>query len=188
MITFFKTFSQSIIAVDAKQPIQDEHKNRLIWLFGNATPIAYFEMDGKYIGPRREMITPWSTCAVEIVQNMGIDYIERIEEYFPAGEIPEYDPMLQRVYTKLGQDIFITDKQPDSIVLIDDVETYNQQEGLALNEDEIDYLNNVSRKMGRKLTDSEVFGFSQVNSEHCRHKIFNGKFVIDGEEKVLFFN
>ncbi len=185
MITFFRTPLQSIIAVDAKQPIQDEHKNRLIWLFGDATPIAYFEIDGKFIGPRREMITPWSTCAVEIVQNMGIDYIERIEEYFPAPPDTSgvVDPMLQRVYEKLDQDIFTTDKQPEAIVLIDDIETYNREEGLALNEDEIDYLNNVSRKMGRKLTDSEVFGFSQVNSEHCRHKIFNGKFVIDGEVK-----
>lgn len=183
MITFFRTPSQSIIAVDAIHPIQNELQERLIWLFGKAEPIPFFEINEKFTGPRREMITPWSTCAVEITQNMGITGITRIEEYFPAGEVPEYDPMLQRIYKKLDQDIFTTDKQPESIVLIDDIEAYNQQEGLALNEDEIDYLNNVSRKMGRKLTDSEVFGFSQVNSEHCRHKIFNGKFVIDGEEK-----
>ncbi|HHT29289.1 MULTISPECIES: phosphoribosylformylglycinamidine synthase [Petrimonas] len=182
MITFFKTPSQSIIAVDAQCPIQDEHQNRLVWLFGNATPIAHPQLDGKFIGPRREMITPWSTCAVEIVQNMGIDYIVRVEEYFPAGEVPEYDPMLQRVYSGLDQHIFTVDKQPEPIVLIDDIGEYNQKEGLALSEDEIEYLNNVSRKLGRRLTDSEVFGFSQVNSEHCRHKIFNGKFVIDGEE------
>lgn len=182
MITFFKTPSQSIIAVDAQCPIQDEHQNRLVWLFDNATPIAHPQLDGKFIGPRREMITPWSTCAVEIVQNMGIDYIVRVEEYFPAGEVPEYDPMLQRVYSGLDQHIFTVDKQPEPIVLIDDIGEYNQKEGLALSEDEIEYLNNVSRKLGRRLTDSEVFGFSQVNSEHCRHKIFNGKFVIDGEE------
>src|SRR5690606_18413905 len=47
----------------------------------------------------------------------------------------------------------------------------------------IDYLNQVSEQLGRKLTDSEIFGFSQVNSEHCRHKIFNGTFIIDGQEK-----
>ncbi len=214
MITFFRTPSQSIIAVDANQPIQDEHKNRLIWLFGNAEPIPYFEINEKFIGPRREMITPWSTCAVEIAQNMGIDYLDRIEEYFPSplnppkgdlssgNELPQgnlnedvakslplgevggaFDPMLQRVYKKLDQEIFTIDNQPESIILIDDIAAYNQEEGLALSEDEIDYLDNVSRKMGRKLTDSEVFGFSQVNSEHCRHKIFNGKFIIDGEEK-----
>ena len=51
-----------------------------------------------------------------------------------------------------------------------------------LNADEIAYLNGIAEKLGRKLTDSEVFGFSQVNSEHCRHKIFNGTFIIDGKE------
>lgn len=187
MITFFRTPSQSVIAVDANQPIENEHKDMLSWLFGNAEPIVFFEIDEKFIGPRREMITPWSTCAVEITQNMGIDYIERIEEYFPAPENEDlqsaYDPMLQRVYQKLDQQIFTIDNQPESIILIDDIAEYNEQEGLALSKEEIDYLDNVSRKMGRKLTDSEVFGFSQVNSEHCRHKIFNGKFIIDGEEK-----
>lgn len=54
---------------------------------------------------------------------------------------------------------------------------------MALNPEEVDYLKSLSAKLNRPLTDSEVFGFSQVNSEHCRHKIFNGVFVIDGEEK-----
>src|SRR5690606_34176903 len=83
----------------------------------------------------------------------------------------------------LNQDIFTINIQPDEILFIDDISAYNEQEGLALNSEEIDYLQGVSNKIGRKLTDSEVFGFSQVNSEHCRHKIFNGTFVIDGEEK-----
>ena len=91
--------------------------------------------------------------------------------------------MLQRIYNGLNQEIFTISKKPDPIVYIEDLEVYNQQEGLALSQEEIAYLNEVSQKLGRKLTDSEVFGFSQVNSEHCRHKIFNGVFVIDGEEK-----
>ncbi len=183
MIAFFRTPSQSIVAVDAKEPIREEHRERLVWLFGNAEMQLVAEIAGTFIGPRREMITPWSTCAVEITQNMGIGYIARIEEFFPASDIPEYDPMLQRVYKSLNQDIFTIDKQPEPIISIENIEEYNRQEGLALSEEEVSYLNSVSRKMGRKLTDSEVFGFSQVNSEHCRHKIFNGKFVIDGEEK-----
>ena len=128
------------------------------------------------------MITPWSTCAVEITQNMGISGITRIEEYFPAQHDTTYDPMLQRMYDRLDQTIFSIDKKPEPIIYIDDIAAYNEQEGLALSPEEVDYLNGVSAKMNRKLTDSEVFGFSQVNSEHCRHKIFNGKFVIDGEE------
>lgn len=183
MITFFKTPSQSIIAVDSVQPIQDECKKRLIWLFGNAEYIPYFEIEEQFIGPRREMITPWSTCAVEITQNMGIEGIVRIEEYFPAQDDSAFDAMLQRRYEKLDQEIFRIDRQPESIILIDDIAKYNEQEGLALSEEEIDYLDSVSRKLNRKLTDSEVFGFSQVNSEHCRHKIFNGTFIVDGEEK-----
>ena len=68
------------------------------------------------------------------------------------------------------------------MLFIRDIASYNEQEGLALNENEIRYLQDLSRKIGRDLTDSEVFGFSQVNSEHCRHKIFNGTFILDGKE------
>ncbi|MGB4415967.1 MAG: phosphoribosylformylglycinamidine synthase, partial [Paludibacter sp.] len=141
--------------------------------------------------PRREMITPWSTNAVEITQNMGINGISRIEEFRMMPPIPsvqgslEYDPMLERIYTGLNQDIFTINKQPEPILYIDDIAAYNEKEGLALSSDEIEYLNDVSKKIGRRLTDSEVFGFSQVNSEHCRHKIFNGQYIIDGEEKEL---
>ena len=190
MISFFKTPSASIIAVETSAPFSGETIEKLTWLFGNAEVLNADEIRDSFIGPRREMITPWSTCAVEITQNMGIEGISRIEEYLPTtplscgeGQGERFDPMLQRKYPQLDQRIFTTDKQPEEILSIDNIAAYNQQEGLALSEDEIDYLNSVSEKLGRKLTDSEVFGFSQVNSEHCRHKIFNGKFVIDGEEK-----
>jgi hypothetical protein len=83
----------------------------------------------------------------------------------------------------LDQDLFTIHHTPEPILEIDDIKTFNEKEGLALSQEEIDYLNNVSVALGRKLTDSEVFGFSQVNSEHCRHKIFNGTFIIDGKEK-----
>ncbi len=144
-------------------------------------------VDTPFIGPRREMITPWSTCAVEITQNMGVDGITRMEEYTPLADNGpfDFDPMLQRRYEQLDQALFTIDRQPEAILSIDDIAAYNDSEGLALSDDEITYLNDVSKKMGRKLTDSEVFGFSQVNSEHCRHKIFNGRFIIDGEEKEL---
>ncbi len=141
-------------------------------------------LSGFFVGPRREMVTPWSTNAVEITQNIGVEGILRIEEFFPADSPgAPHDKMLQRMYNGLDQRIFTIDKTPDPIVSIDDLHAYNKQEGLALSDEEIAYLESVSAKMGRKLTDSEVFGFSQVNSEHCRHKIFGGQFVIDGEEK-----
>jgi phosphoribosylformylglycinamidine synthase len=180
-----------IYAVQSAEPVSNENLEKLTWLFGNAQPLQQTEIDGNYIGPRREMITPWSTNAVEITQNMGISGIIRIEEFKPVPATPsvqgalEYDPMLERIYSRLSQEVFTINKQPDPILYIEDIAAYNDQEGLALSKDEIDYLNEVSEKVGRRLTDSEVFGFSQVNSEHCRHKIFNGQFVIDGEEKEL---
>lgn len=72
-----------------------------------SSPLQSETLEGWYVGPRREMITPWSTNAVEITQNMGISGILRIEEYFPvASGNAEHDPMLQRIYNGLTQDIF----------------------------------------------------------------------------------
>lgn len=184
MVSFFQTPSGNIIAVQTSSTLNDDFIQRLTWAFSGATMLDSDEVSGFFVGPRREMITPWSTNAVEITQNMGIEGIVRIEEFFPvAGTDAEHDSMLQRIYNGLNQRIFTIDKTPEPIIEINDIEAYNQQEGLALSEDEVEYLNSVSQRLGRKLTDSEVFGFSQVNSEHCRHKIFNGTFIIDGEEK-----
>ena len=184
MILFFGAGNGTTIAVKAKEMISQENISALQWLFGNATLLEQKKVEGKFIGPRREMITPWSTTAVEITQNMNICGIERIEEFFSTQEEePQYDKMLQRLYNGLDQEIFTIDKQPDPVIYIEDFEEYNKQEGLALNPEEIEYLKGLSKKLGRGLTDSEVFGFSQVNSEHCRHKIFNGVFIIDGKEQ-----
>ena len=185
MILFFKSSVQAVWAVETLQPLSSGNIRKLVWLFGGSLPEEGRILPGWYIGPRREMITPWSTNAVEITRNMGIDSISRIEEYepVPSGDAT-YDPMLQRLYDGLNQELFTVDKQPDPVVRIDDPEAYNRLEGLALSEEEVSYLQEISAKMGRKLTDSEVYGFAQVNSEHCRHKIFNGVFVIDGKEKA----
>ncbi len=184
MIYFFSLHNDRVIAVESPTSINDADLKKLQWAFGDAEVVNQSSIDGYFVGPRKEMITPWSTNAVEIAQNMGIDGIRRIEEYFVvAGKESSYDPMLQRMYQGLNQEIFQVKKQPEPVLAIKDIAEYNKQEGLALNEDEIEYLDSVSQRIGRPLTDSEVFGFSQVNSEHCRHKIFNGTFVIDGEEK-----
>ncbi len=183
-ITFFKTPQQSIIATQSNHPLTAAESEKLCWLYGGATLETEENLTGQFVGPRREMITPWSTNAVEITQNMALEGITRIEEYWAvSGEDAEYDPMLQRLYKGLDQDIFTINKQPDPIVSIDNLEEYNEKEGLALSPEEIEYLRKVEAQLGRKLTDSEVFGFAQINSEHCRHKIFGGTFIIDGEEK-----
>ncbi|MDR1980533.1 MAG: phosphoribosylformylglycinamidine synthase [Tannerellaceae bacterium] len=185
MILFFTSSTKTVLAVETAQPFLSEDIQKLVWLFSGATPVQAGRMTGWFVGPRREMITPWSTNAVEITQNMGLAGISRIEEYHPAAsEKAEYDPMLQRLYDGLDQEIFTIHKQPEPVYAIEDIDAYNRQEGLALSEDEVAYLNELSGKLGRKLTDSEVYGFAQVNSEHCRHKIFNGVFMIDSEEKT----
>lgn len=183
MVSFFLNSAKNIIAVQTSSPIESVDIEKLKWLFGDASPLESSIIEGYYVGPRKEMITPWSTNAVEITQNMGIIGIVRIEEFFSAQKDSKYDPMLQQVYSGLNQELFTINKQPDPIIEIEDIAEYNEKEGLALSSDEIEYLNELSVKLNRKLTDSEVFGFSQVNSEHCRHKIFNGTFIIDGEEK-----
>ena len=178
MVYFFRSPEGQIIAVDSQTAFSAETADTLTWLFSGAELLQDTTVTGTFIGPRREMITPWSTAAVEITQNMNITGIARIEEFFPVSEgryasdteIP-HDKMLQRIYHGLDGDIFVIDRQPEPIRHITDFEAYNKEEGLALSEDEIQYLKDLSAKLGRPLTDSEVFGFSQVNSEHCRHKI-----------------
>ena len=182
-ILFFKTPAGSVIATQADHRLDAEEIGKLCWLYGGATLEEGDTLDGFFVGPRREMITPWSTNAVEITQNMGLCGISRIEEYFPVkDEQAGHDPMLQRMYKGLDQEIFTVNIQPAPILHIDNLEEYNEQEGLALSPAEIDYLHQVENQLGRKLTDSEVFGFAQINSEHCRHKIFGGTFIIDGKE------
>ena len=184
MIFFFEGKSKNIISVGTSVKLLKDDIDKLIWLFSNANWVNKEKIEGIFIGPRKEMMTPWSTNAVEITQNMGIKGIMRIEEYwYSENENPTHDPMLQTVYNGLEESIFIIDRKPEPIIYIDNIKKYSEKEGLALNVEEIEYLENLSISTGRKLTDSEVFGFSQVNSEHCRHKIFNGTFIIDGEEK-----
>ena len=184
MIHFFGNQSNTVFAVQSQNEISSEDSNKLNWLFGNAHKIEKSVLTDFFVGPRATMITPWSTNAVEITQNMGISGIIRIEEFEKVtADFTDFDPMLSQKYSELNQEIFAINIQPEPILEIDDIDAYNKQEGLALSLEEVGYLDDLVTKLGRKLTDSEIFAFSQANSEHCRHKIFNGTFVIDGEEK-----
>ena len=130
MILFFQTKTDTVIAVKTSTKLSDSSIDALQWLFSDATLIASEKVEGSFIGPRREMITPWSTTAVEITENMNISGIERIEEFFAGQE--SYDKMLQRKYDGLDQEIFTIDKAPEEVIHITDLESYNIQEGLAL--------------------------------------------------------
>ena len=188
MIHFFENQSKTIYAVQTQDSISNQDISKLNWLFAQSNKLddAVLRAIGSdfFVGPRASMITPWSTNAVEITQNMGISGIIRIEEFHKVSvDFTDFDPMLLQKYTELNQNIFTIEIQPEAILNIEDIAAYNQSEGLSLSEEEVDYLNNLATKLNRKLTDSEIFAFSQANSEHCRHKIFNGTFVIDGVEK-----
>ena len=183
MILFFRTPSKSVIATQVDHQLDSNEINELCWLYGDAVLEKADSLEGFFVGPRREMITPWSTNAVEITQNMNLRGISRIEEYFPvAFADADHDPMLQRMYNGIGQDVFTVNHEPEPIRKISNLEEFNEHEGLALSPEEIEYLHKIEKQLGRPLTDSEVFGFAQINSEHCRHKIFGGVFIIDGKE------
>lgn len=183
MISFFRQTTGKVFAVSHQETFSQETNDKLIWLFAGAEPTDYAELSNPYIGPRAAMITPWSTNAVEITQNMGISGIIRIEEFVNYDDSFAFDPMISQKYEGLNPNIFTINIEIEEIKEIENIQEYNVSEGLSLNIEEVEYLENLSQKLNRKLTDSEVFGFSQVNSEHCRHKIFNGTFIIDGEEK-----
>ena len=192
MITWFQK-DKSVYIVDSQNNFSEEELHRLSWLFSGAVKVGCDTLHGVYIGPRKEMITPWSTNAVDIALHAGVGGIRRIELLTEVQAATEqealekarqmYDPMLQQVYPRLSDDILRVDAEPEPVRYIEDLRSYTREEGLALSEEEIGYLEQLSKKIGRKLTDSEVFGFSQVNSEHCRHKIFGGTYIIDGETK-----
>jgi phosphoribosylformylglycinamidine synthase len=195
MIHFFSIGTEKVYAVQSKSQFSSEDTKKLLWLFHCSYEKEWTIINDEdatiphpFIGPRAAMITPWSTNAVEITQNMGIDGIQRIEEFIPYKEGLHFDPMLSQKYESLHQEIYTIHIKPEPIIEISDIAAYNKQEGLALSDEEVAYLDGLANKLGRKLTDSEVFGFSQVNSEHCRHKIFNGTFIIDGvqQESSLF--
>ena len=185
MISFFRSNSGNVYALESQQTLSSENLRALTWLFSGAEALKETSLEGYYVGPRKEMITPWSTNAIEIIQNMNIEGVIRLEEYFPVkGEDATYDPMLQTLYCGLNQELFHVNLEPEEIKYITDIKAYNEAEGLALSPEEITYLEQLSERLGRPLSDSELFGFSQVNSEHCRHKIFGGTFIIDGEERA----
>ena len=145
MILFFRSPSSLVYAVGHAHSFSKNDLSKLTWLFGGANPLEENALTGHFIGPRKEMVTPWSTNAVEITQTMGIQGITRIEEFQAVNtSAAAHDPMLQVLYRQLDQDLFIIHHAPEPIVEIQDLVAYNQQEGLALSEEEITYLKNVT--------------------------------------------
>ena len=179
MIYFFGDRKNEIVAAKSIKNLSDRDIHKLEWLFSKKL-INSLKIKGKFIGTRPFNITPWSTNAVEITQNMGLNKLSRIELYKNSNIIKDYDSMTETKISGLNQNIFKIEIEPKKKIFIKNINNYNTEEGLSLSVEEVNYLDKLSKKLGRLLTDSEVFGFSQINSEHCRHKIFNGKFVLNG--------
>ncbi|MDG2396367.1 MAG: phosphoribosylformylglycinamidine synthase [Flavobacteriaceae bacterium] len=182
MIIFFGDTENEVLAIETLSKLNKNQINKLIWLF-NKTKITNENIEGVFVGTRSTMVTPWSTNAVEITQNMGIKGISRIEAYTHISKVSDYDSMLFDEFNGLNQNLFHINIIPKKTIQIINIKKYNLEQGLSLNDEEINYLEKLSLKLERPLTDSEVFGFSQVNSEHCRHKIFNGIFILDNKKK-----
>lgn len=182
MILFFENNKSTIFCVVSPVSLPPEAIGKLEWLFGNARLLGSSVMKGPFLGPRASMVTPWSTNAVEITRNMGIEGVERIESFSRIEPNKPFDPLLTQQYQNLDELIFEINQEPAPVMPILDIEHYNATEGLALSSEEVVYLKELSTSLNRPLTDVEVFGFSQINSEHCRHKIFNGTFILNGQK------
>jgi phosphoribosylformylglycinamidine synthase len=119
MIHFFENQSKTVYAVQTQNTLSEvemsaEDISKLNWLFANANKIEKSVLTDFFVGPRATMVTPWSTNAVEITQNMGITGIIRIEEFHKASDDSfDFDPMLSQKYTELNQDIFTIHIQPE---------------------------------------------------------------------------
>lgn len=159
--------------------------------------------------PRPGTISPWSSKATDIAHNCGLQNIKRIERgiaYYITGDIEDsarpllesqlYDRMVEAVFPAMNQaQLLFTTHEPKPLATVDIIAggrnalaAANSELGLALADDEIDYLVDSFQGLKRNPTDVELMMFAQANSEHCRHKIFNADWTIDGrpQDKSLF--
>ncbi|MFB0936473.1 MAG: phosphoribosylformylglycinamidine synthase, partial [Propionivibrio sp.] len=189
--------------VKLNKPLGDEGKRQLAALLEERPADPAEGGDLFLVTPRIGTISPWSSKATDIAWNCGLDAVERIERGIAlriegCGNMRAqvaallHDRMIEAVLADFGQtaELFrhFPPKPMSSVDLLaggrDALVEANTRLGLALSEDEIDYLVDLFVvKTGRNPTDVELMMFAQANSEHCRHKIFNASWIIDGEAK-----
>ena len=162
MILFFKKNLTYFVVDTVVQP-SSEDLAKLTWLFDEATQLNATAVEGFFVGVHPEVVSPWSTNAVEITQIMQLKNIRRIEKFEKVTEdFVLSDVLIQKKYNGLSQQLFETNRTLEAVQQIENVDHYNNEYSLSLNEVEINYLNELSQKLNRKLTDLEVYGFSQV--------------------------
>lgn len=197
---------------DLSAPLSDSEQGKLSSLLKYGPSLTEHDPFGKLIlvTPRPGTISPWSSKATDIAHNCGLSQVKRIERgiaYYVQGDALTqaqwheviallHDRMMETIFSSFEQaDALFAHQQPAPMKTIDIINggrealaTANTEMGLALADDEIDYLQAAFTGLKRNPTDVELYMFAQANSEHCRHKIFNADWVIDGEEqpKSLF--
>jgi phosphoribosylformylglycinamidine synthase len=158
--------------------------------------------EGFLVVPRLGTISPWSSKATDIARNCGLAGVKRIERgthYFLAGKISEPDAVAALLHDRMTETVLRSTAEAGALFAhvpprplrtfpVDALEAVNAQLGLALAPDEVAYLQDAFRRLGRDPTDAELTMFAQANSEHCRHKIFNADWIVDGRrmDKSLF--
>ncbi|MDO6454388.1 phosphoribosylformylglycinamidine synthase [Neptunomonas phycophila] len=198
---------------DISEPLTEEEQSVLTRILKYGPKSEVKEPAGllQLVVPRPGTISPWSSKATDIARNCGLGKVNRLErgiaysiesekeltaEHITLACALLFDRMVEAVFPDIdsAQQLFVhTDPKPLSTVAIlsggrDALVAANSELGLALADDEIDYLVESFKELGRDPVDVELMMFAQANSEHCRHKIFNASWDIDGEaqEKSLF--
>lgn len=177
-----------VFLVQSKRELSAKEVDSLEWLF-EAKYKPKTSITGSFVGPKVQMLSPWSTNASDIVRNMGLVGITRIELFSKVeGKHAAIDHILEAFYSELSAKILSDFGEAKEVFEVVDIGEFNDKFGLALSQDELEYLEGAKASLKRNFTDSELFGFAQINSEHCRHKIFNGSFTVDGivQDKSLF--
>jgi len=205
-------YAEYVHFADVSAPLSEDEKSRLQRLLKYGPSLAEHTPEGRLllVTPRPGTISPWSSKATDIAHNCDLPQVLRLERglafYVKAPQFTEaqwsglaallHDRMMEVVLSDLSQaEQLFAHHQPAPLTSVDvlgegraALEQANRKLGLALAEDEIDYLQQAFEKLGRNPNDIELYMFAQANSEHCRHKIFNADWVIDGvqQPKSLF--
>ena len=205
-------YAEYVHFADLNAPLNDDEHAQLERLLKYGPALASHAPQGKLllVTPRPGTISPWSSKATDIAHNCGLQQVNRLERgvayYIEAGTLTNeqwqqvtaelHDRMMETVFFALDDaEQLFAHHQPTPVTSVDllgqgrqALIDANLRLGLALAEDEIDYLQDAFTKLGRNPNDIELYMFAQANSEHCRHKIFNADWVIDGEQqpKSLF--
>ncbi len=205
-------YAEYVHFADVSAPLNSDEQTKLQRLLKYGPSLAEHAPAGRLllVTPRPGTISPWSSKATDIAHNCGLSQVLRLERglafYVQAPSLTDeqwrqlgallHDRMMETLFDRFEDaEALFAQHQPAPVQSVDilgegrsALEAANTKLGLALAQDEIDYLMNAFTSLGRNPTDIELYMFAQANSEHCRHKIFNADWIIDGQEqpKSLF--